>query len=153
LLASVVLQLHGTSWLSKSWTLDDIFTLGGDELCVVYTCGQTGHKNTTTTAASDSTDILRNETLFSLGEALLELAYQQPVLHSADTYTRYREAIVTAKRLQNDELESFASTVAKCLNPASPTFLDYDLEQEAFLSWYYQEIVMPLKKDYDIFIS
>lgn len=150
LLASVVLQLHGTRWLSQSWTLDDVFMLGNNELCVRYTFEPASHMDLGSHDAHGA-GILRNETLFSLGEALLELTYQE-TLSSADTRTRYCKAVELAKRLQNDELEEFATTVAKCLNPSSPTFLDFDLTQESFFDWYYQEVVIPLKEDYEVFL-
>jgi hypothetical protein len=61
-------------------------------------------------------------------------------------------AMELIKKLQNNELQTFATTVANCLNPSSPTHLKFDLEQDMFLDWYYQEIVMPLKEDYAIFL-
>ena len=97
-------------------------------------------------------DILRNETLFALGEALIELTYYTP-LSSPDKLTRYDNAIKMAKKLQQDELGGFASVVANCLVPSSPNQLEFDLEGEPFLQWYYENIVLPLKEDYEIFLQ
>ena len=96
-------------------------------------------------------DILRNETLFALGEALIELTYHSP-LSSQDTITRYNVAIEMAKKLQQDELGNFASAVANCLVPSSPSRLDFNLEEDSFLEWYYQNVVLPLKEDYEVFL-
>jgi len=150
LLASAVLQLHDTHWLRRSWTLEDILVMDNNELCVScnFDDASQNHPPSTTNTAV----ILRNETLFALGEALLELVYQVP-LSSPDPQTRLCTALEMARKLQNDELENFATAVAKCLCPTSPTILDFDLSQDSFLNWYYQEIVMPLKEDYEVFLK
>ena len=150
LLASAVLQLHGTAWLGKSWTLDDVFVMDN---CELYVSGgfESQKSNADVAGPTTTNDILRNETLFALGEALIELTYYSP-LSSQDKITRYNVAIEMAKKLQQDELGNFASAVANCLVPSSPSRLDFDLEENSFLEWYYQNVVLPLKEDYEVFL-
>lgn len=150
LLASAVLQLHGTAWLGKSWTLDDVFVMDN---CELYVSGSLKDQSSNTDLAepTKTNDILRNETLFALGEALIELTYYSP-LSSQDKITRYNVAIEMAKKLQQDELGNFASAVANCLVPSSPSRLDFDLEEDSFLEWYYHNVVLPLKEDYEVFL-
>jgi hypothetical protein len=94
----------------------------------------------------------RNATLFSLGEALLELRYQKPISES-DGLKRCNKAIALARELREKDLRNFADAVANCLVPSPPSKLDFDLKQDLFLNWYYQQVVLPLKEDYEVFLA
>lgn len=121
--------------------------------CELYVSGgfESQKSNADVAGPTTTNDILRNETLFALGEALIELTYYSP-LSSQDKITRYSVAIEMAKKLQQDELGNFASAVANCLVPSSPSRLDFDLEEDSFLEWYYENVVLPLKEDYEVFL-
>ncbi|KAI1373535.1 hypothetical protein F4677DRAFT_462258 [Hypoxylon crocopeplum] len=58
-----------------------------------------------------------------------------------------------AKKVPQDELGTFSSAVANCLASSSPSRLDFDLENDSFLEWYYQTIVLPLNEDYEVFLA
>jgi hypothetical protein len=98
--------------------------------------------------------LVKNRTLFALGVALMELTYGAPLseLHSAedlnDAYTQYRAATRLAKKIQEDELPRFASVVGKCIYP-TPEGCDFSFANEAFRRRFFQDVVMPLRADYD----
>jgi hypothetical protein len=60
--------------MKKSWTLDDVFMLENSEL---YVPKSLDNPQDLQDNDSDGTVFVRNETLFSLGEALLELKLQE----------------------------------------------------------------------------
>jgi len=98
--------------------------------------------------------LVKNRTLFALGVALMELTYGAPLsdLQSAedlnDAYTQYRAATRLAKKIQGDELPRFASVVGKCIYP-TPEGCDFSFANEAFRRRFFQDVVMPLRADYE----
>jgi len=82
-LASAVLQLYKTPWLSTAWTSNDILMLRaatGDALLSDFSISRTFGPTTTSIAIEKRRCCVKNELVFSLGVALLELSYRQPLL-------------------------------------------------------------------------
>jgi hypothetical protein len=107
------------------------------------------------TLDSDTDGLLvKNRTLFALGVALLELTYGAPLsdLQSAedldDAFTHYRAATRLAKKIQDDELPRFASVVGRCIYP-TPEGCDFSFANEAFRRRFFQDVVLPLRADYE----
>jgi hypothetical protein len=84
-LASSVLQLHDTPWLPRAWETKDIFFLKnhGDnaipsKFYVSQTFSSTSH--VAAAAAAKRRRLVKNEMVFALGVALLELAHGASIL-------------------------------------------------------------------------
>jgi hypothetical protein len=82
LLATAVLQFHGTPWLKSTWRSGDVFFFGLDESRAIATLTAPY----TTVAVRDLAiqepeypALWRNPLLFGLGVMLLELAYESPL--------------------------------------------------------------------------
>ncbi|KAF2672437.1 hypothetical protein BT63DRAFT_422895 [Microthyrium microscopicum] len=153
-LASGVLQLYNTPWLRDRWTADDIYVdTTAHQLYVVKTFDPTAvdqqHIST-----SDDELLVKNRTLFALGVALLELTYGAPLstLQTPedlnDAFTQYRAATRLTKKMQADELPRFASAVGKCIYPTAEG-CDFSFGNEAFRRRFFEEVVLPLKEDYE----
>ncbi|KAK2744250.1 hypothetical protein FQN57_004335 [Myotisia sp. PD_48] len=80
-LASSVLQLHGTPWMTETWDKDNIHFTGHQgsillETAFVSTCfNQSGDQNQMPQSSSSWGGPVRNRTLFALGVTLIELWY------------------------------------------------------------------------------
>jgi hypothetical protein len=118
------------------------------------TCSQ---KQTPSGSVDDPVDdplVVKNRTLFSLAVALLELTYGAPLSSHKipddlnDTVTRYRIAVRLTEKIQKDELRRFASVVFKCMYPSSEC-CDFTFTNEGFRRHFFQEVLLPLKKDYE----
>lgn len=90
-LAFAVLQLHDTPWLSENWKMEDILFINNNKI-VTSSLGQpyVSKLFVPTTSSHDSTIsrisyCRKNEIVFALGIALLELSYGRPILsHKSD---------------------------------------------------------------------
>lgn len=158
-LASGVLQLYDTPWLHDHWTINDIYIdpdKGNDHLYVMRTfdtaaCPQ--HK--TPASRADDQLMVKNRMLFALAVALLELTYGAPLsVHQTaedlnDAFTPYRIADRLTKKVQEDELPRFASVVGKCMSPSPQGCYDFSFANDGFRRRFFQEVVLPLKDDYE----
>lgn len=160
-LAYAVLQLEQTPWLRSSWDLTDIhFSASGTHHHLWISkslCRGTSPRGNCEQAKKQS--IIKNESLFSLGVALLELACGRP-LSSFQTdddldgngnqhdLTGYFIANRLTKKLHDEDGPNFASAVSDCIDPVSEN-REFDLKKEGFRRRYLKEVVLPLQEDYD----
>jgi hypothetical protein len=137
--------------------MNDIYLDSGKETNALYVVKDFSlAANVAGLALGSATDglLVKNRALFALGVALMELTYGAPMsdLQSAedlnDAYTQYRAATRLAKKIQEDELPRFASVVGKCIYP-TPEGCDFSFANEAFRRRFFQDVVMPLRADYD----
>lgn len=119
-LASAVLQLYNTPWLSTAWTSNDILMLRattGDALLSDFYISRTFGPTTTSIAIEKRRRCVKNELVFSLGVALLELSYRQPLLSlktsddlneqgMEDSMTELSIATRLAYRIPGQEMEN-----------------------------------------------
>lgn len=158
-LAAGVLQLYDTPWLRDSWTVDDIYmdlSEDVDHLYVVNNFDEHSSQQQLPDSYTSNLDCVRNRTLFALGIALLELTFgaplsaQQTAEDLNDALTLQRIVWRLAKKVQKDEFPRFAGAVFKCIHPDAEGF-EFSLANQSFRRRFFQEVVLPLKNDYDEF--
>ncbi|KAF2688849.1 hypothetical protein K458DRAFT_331478 [Lentithecium fluviatile CBS 122367] len=162
-LASSVLQLHETPWLSNNWGKDDILfikragKIAYDHPFVSQCFNRTGLTQTSPcTSISAMNRIIRNQTLYALGIALIELWYGKPLSAlrkaedqaEADAMTEWNTAHRLVEELYNEAGEKYSDAVRRCIR------CDFDrrassLEDAAFQRAVYHGVVAQLKENLD----
>jgi hypothetical protein len=166
-LASSVLQLHETPWLEESWGKDSVFFLnrtGKTQYDQPFILHHTKHTilSSTTTAPSQISCVIRNQTLYALGVALIELYYRKPIteLHQdvdgaqntgnafLDLVTEFTTADRLAEALLTEAGARYSDAVRRCIR------CDFDqrassLEDVKFQKAVYQGVVAQLQENYD----
>lgn len=103
--------------------------------------------------------LLKNEIVFALGVALLELSFSQPLSDlttpsdldqngKVDLTTEYSIATRLAKDIHLRELPNYAKAVSRCVQFNFDTNV-YDLTEEDFKERFYEGVVVPLKEDWE----
>ena len=103
--------------------------------------------------------LVKNEIVFALGIALLELSYAQPLFDLADPFdldengnrdimTEYSTATRLAKEIHHRELPNYAKAVLRCVHCNFDTF-SYDLSEQEFMARFYEGVVVPLREDWE----
>lgn len=159
-LAYAVLQLGKTPWLRSRWNLNDVhFSESGTHHRLWISKSFWPGTSTESAGEAKKQSIIKNDSLFSLGVALLELAYGKP-LSSFQTddapdgngnqhdLTRYLVADRLTKKLLDEDSPNFASAVSSCIDPVSET-REFDLANEGFRKRYFKDVILPLQEDYD----
>jgi len=166
-LASSVLQLHETPWLEDNWGKENIFFINRPGKTHYDQPFVSQHFNTTTQNATPAVPnqmscIIRNQTLYALGVALIELWYRKPIdeLYQdadgpqntgndiLDLLTEFETADRLAKALLSEAGARYSDAVRRCIR------CDFDqrassLEDAGFQKAVYQGVVAPLQADYD----
>jgi hypothetical protein len=161
-LASTVLQLYDTPWLPMVWGTDDIFMLKAttwSTLSSQFYVSRTFDSPPMQTTMAKRRRCVKNETVFALGVALLELSYGQP-LHSLktpndlnddgmeDDMTEVSIATRLADRMHEREMENYAKAVLRCVRCSFDTF-SCDFEDQGFREKFLNAVVTPLRADYE----
>tara|TARA_R110002003_G_scaffold141_27_gene13080 strand:+ start:15497 stop:16732 length:1236 start_codon:yes stop_codon:yes gene_type:complete len=166
-LASSVLQLHETPWLEANW--------GKDSIYFVNRPGQTcydqafvskrfieGTISPGPAAPNQMSCIIRNQTLYALGVALIELYYRKPIteLHQdidgpqntgnamLDIIAEFKTADRLADALLSEAGARYSDAVRRCIR------CDFDqrassLEDPKFQKAVYHGVVSQLQENYD----
>lgn len=103
--------------------------------------------------------LLKNEVVFALDVALLELSFSQPLSDlvtpsdldeddKADLTTKYSIATRLAKNIHLRELPNYAKAASRCVHFNFDTNV-YDLTEEDFKEQFYEGLVVPLKEDWE----
>lgn len=158
-LAMAVLQLYDTGWLDQTWSLDQVYydsNVASGQL-YISRCFHAGA--TPDIDPRQKSCLIKNEWLFSLGVALLELSQGKPLEHfqvdddldpnrQPHPLTRYLIADRLTREIKDHETSNFAKAVGKCIHPASDTY-DFQLSNDGFRQKFYEDVVLPLQMDYD----
>ncbi|KAF2192023.1 hypothetical protein K469DRAFT_655253 [Zopfia rhizophila CBS 207.26] len=159
-LASAVLQLFETPWLNQSWTLADVYVDCRENDGQIYIPKLFDRTSTTAFAPSKKKNVfVKNEIVFALGIALLELTYGKDIrsFTTADdldennreyALTLYSIADRLTREIQKIETPRFARAVAKCICPASDTY-EFELTNDGFRNRFYLDVVQPLQQEYE----
>ncbi|KAF2464631.1 uncharacterized protein BDR25DRAFT_307145 [Lindgomyces ingoldianus] len=161
-LASAVLQLHDTPWLPRSWDTKDIFILKsrtGATISSHFYVSRTFDSSASSQAASKRRRCVKNEMIFALGVALLELTHGCPLLSlkepedlnefgQEDIMTEVSIATRLADEINDLESENYAKAVLRCVRCNFDTFT-YDFEDREFREKFYEGVVVPLQLDYE----
>lgn len=168
ILASTMLQLHTTPWLSERWGKSDILflrQLGGTRAPLIeqpyISKAFRSSKALPSTCAilgkSPSTSIIRNKSVFDLGVLLIELCFnksleqiQTPDDLDDDGKVNSYTSLATANRLIPKVYDEagirYGDAVRRCIR------CDFDQREETFESdefrqAVYQRVVVPLEDD------
>ena len=161
-LASSVLQLYNTPWLPTVWGSNDIFmlrTTAGSILPSQFYVSQTFDSPPPQVAKLKKHRCVKNEMVFALGVALLELSYGQPLLSLKtpddlndqvieDSVTEVSIATRLANRIHEREMENYAKPVLRCVGCNFDTF-PCDLNDRSFREKFFNSVVRPLRNDYE----
>ncbi|KAH6019993.1 hypothetical protein HBI83_109330 [Parastagonospora nodorum] len=167
-LASSVLQLYETPWLSNDWSDADVYFVHrpGTSLATAYQHPFI-YRDLSTATSQDSvtqlpTDsLIRNQVLFALGVVLIELLYGMPIEElqtSQDASSSSGIAWRVAERLireQQIELRSgihYANAVRKCIR-CDFDMAQWRLEDHDFQQAVYSGVVVPLERTLRHFTS
>ena len=157
-----MLRLYDTAWLMKSWDLRDISFLKnskGDYLLdrpYVSLCLTPG--SSSRAQLTHRRRLVKNEIVFALGIALIELSHSRSLLDLADpsdlddngerdAMTEYCTATRLAKGIHIRELPNYAKAVSRCINCTFDSFT-YELSDEDFRDRFFEGVVVPLREDW-----
>jgi hypothetical protein len=169
-IASGVIQLSNTPWLSGDWTKEDIVlihrlaTPSYEDVFVTSDLSNTRKDPPATHSSMDR--IIRNKSLYTLGIILIELCYGKTIqqLHieedgAIETNHGMMNAMTTWSTVErlNEELyseagEKYAEVVRRCIrcdfDHRSP-----DLKDDTFIRAVYDKVVRPLQQNFDYMYS
>ncbi|KAH0543123.1 hypothetical protein FGG08_002549 [Glutinoglossum americanum] len=162
-LAFAVLQLHDTPWLSRSWGMKDIYFIKSKEISLVSQ-PYVSKSFAPTPCPKQSTQLksrsfIKNEMVFALGIALLELSYGKPILSfktaedldsqgNETNFTEFSIANRLIETIETRELTNYARAVIRCIRCNFETFT-YSLDDDDFRERFYQSVILPLQQDYE----
>ncbi|KAJ9632878.1 hypothetical protein H2204_007608 [Knufia peltigerae] len=162
-LAVAVLRLYDTPWLLPSWDLCDIYflrdTRGNYLLDRPYVSFPIGTPTAIKAQRAYRRRLVKNEIIFALGVALIELSYAKPLPDlteasdldkngNRDIITEYATATRLAELIHHQELPNYAKATQRCINCNFETS-DYDLNDQDFRGRFYEGVVMPLRADWE----
>lgn len=110
-------------------------------------------------AANKRRRCVKNEMVFALGVALLELTHGAPILSfkqpddlneegKEDTMTEVSIATRLAQEINEHESDNYAKAVLRCVTCSFDTF-NFDFDDREFREKFYQGVVVPLQQDYE----
>jgi hypothetical protein len=167
ILASSVLQLHETPWLDDNWGIDNIYfverpgSMAYDQPFVSRGLDIV-HSSSQASIPKHLTRMIRNQPLFALGVALIELWYGEslidlhededgplnpPDLQSA-LLTRFNTADRLADELADDAGTKYSDAVRRCIRCDFSLRVN-SLEDVQFQKAVFQGVVAKLKESYD----
>ncbi|OCK92754.1 uncharacterized protein K441DRAFT_697498 [Cenococcum geophilum 1.58] len=163
MLARIVMQLFDTPWLGQNWSLEDVYVDGGATNSQFYIPKMFDHAQRSFTHPTKRQAFVKNQMVFALGVALLELTYGKDIRcfktpedldenNEENALTLYSIADRLTKEIQKIETPRFARAVAKCIFPASDTY-DFELANEGYRNRFYLDVVQPLQSEYEILFS
>ncbi|KAL9101607.1 MAG: hypothetical protein Q9163_003146 [Psora crenata] len=161
-LASAVLQLYDTPWLPTAWSSDDIFILktsAGNTLSSQFYASRTFKSPSAQAAIAKTRRCIKNEMVYALGVALLELSYGQPLSSlktpddlneqgMEDSMTEFSIATRLADRIHEREMENYAKSVLRCVRCSFDTH-SCDFKDRGFREQFFNGVVIPLRADYE----
>jgi hypothetical protein len=103
--------------------------------------------------------LVKNEMVFALGVALLELSYGQPLLSLQtpedlndqgleDSMTEFSIATRLAYQIHEREMDNYAKSVLRCVTCNFDTY-SCDFENRGFREKFFNGVVAPLRTDYE----
>ena len=163
-LASAVLQLWETPWLPTTWTSKDIVMLNTSSGLTVPSHFYVSKNFDVDTSSSTlvparSRRFVKNEMVFALGVALLELSYSRSLIDFKvaedlneqgleDSMTEVSIATRLADTIHEREMENYAKAVLRCVRCSFDTF-SCDFDDADFRKNFYTSVVAPLQADYE----
>ena len=166
-LALAVLHLHDTPWLAHNWDTKDIYCLNrAKNTSSSFTNNLYVSRNFSPLPSpppSQTTPptrrFVKNETVFALGIALLELSFRAPLLSlltpsdldsagHIDSLTEFSIATRLADEIHMRELPNYARAVTRCVRCSFDTFR-CDFGEREFRERFYEGVVLPLREDWE----
>lgn len=164
------MQLYETPWLKNNWNLHDLyFEQNGkdNEIYVTETFDSKGSPEQNENPGRWNWLLVKNDTLFALGVALLELSNGQVLSDcqikedlnekgEEDKMTRFNTVNRLLRDLNDGEPSSrFTSAVNWCFFPLlgvdgpKASEDDYDFSNNRFRKYFWQYVMIPLQEDYE----
>jgi hypothetical protein len=162
-LASTVLQLHKTGWLSENWNNEDIYFHGSTSEGQVpdfkrpFVRQSPGLSLPETQETKRSTLIPHDQSLFSLGIILVELWYARPLeelrkeedeSESRDD-TNFKTAKRLASQISSDADAKYGDAVRRCIKGLDHRSESLDVDD--FKSEVHMKVVAPLVESLEYF--
>ena len=168
-----MLQLHSTPWLDK-WVKQDIVYLPEPESGAIqspirpYISWRISNGRDPEAASPTSPSkvqlarFVRNETLFTLGVVLIEIAYNKPIEDLAEPIdlagtpgmAPYMTAMRLHKQIQGEMGPRYQRAVAGCLFcDFGAASVDVDLKDVEIQRKFLEHVVVPLEESMDFFSS
>lgn len=155
------IALHDTPWLPRAWETKDIILLknhSGDAISSQFHVSRTFTSVLQAAAVFKRRRLVKNETVFALGIALLELAQGAPLMSfkepedlgdegKEDSMTEVFIANKLSRELYKNESPNYAGAVSRCITCTFDT-INSDLNDQEFREAFYQAVVVPLQEDY-----
>ena len=172
-LGSTILQLHSTPWLEK-WAKQDILYVSGPENDPLQNSVQPYisrrfssskspvHEDLSLSSEPQTQSFARNETLFTLGVVLIEIAYKKPIEYLAQpcdvantpAMTQHFTALRLQKLIHEKMGERYQRAVVGCLYcDFGTTCSDADLANLDFQRRFLEHVVVPLEDSMQAFTS
>ncbi|KAI8628244.1 hypothetical protein F5Y19DRAFT_476654 [Xylariaceae sp. FL1651] len=156
LIASSVIQLLNSSWLSEPITSRDIFFIRSTDTVIydsVYISGALPDKNSPSIVAASTRPSFLNRSLVALGTLLTELALGHLIDHDGQTaltdmWTDWYTSTDLLERVKSEGDVNFYAAVKRCVRCEFQCPV-LDLEQISFRQEVYNTIVGPLEENVD----
>jgi hypothetical protein len=171
-IASGVIQLSNTPWLSENWTKEDVVIIhrpaspSYEDIFVTSDFSTTRKDPPATHSSMDR--IIRNKSLFTLGTILIELWYGKTIqqLHIEEdgpietnhgmmkTMTAWSTAERLTEELYSEAGEMYAEVVRRCIRcDFDFDHRSSDLKDDTFIRAVYDKVVRPLQQNFDLLYS
>ncbi|KAJ8116694.1 hypothetical protein OPT61_g1932 [Boeremia exigua] len=164
ILASSVLQLHATPWLDDDWSIDNIYFVerpGSTSYHEPFVSRRLGFREASV-VSDRRARMIRNQPLFALGVALIELWYGESLSnlyesedgeqHPKDTQskllTRFNTADRIADEIAHDAGAKYSDAVRRCIRCDFSLSVN-SLRDVQFQKAVFQGVVTKLKESYD----
>ncbi|KAI4144675.1 MAG: hypothetical protein L6R39_004086 [Caloplaca ligustica] len=166
ILASTVLQLHTTPWLTNDWDGRNIFFRQGSLDCPYVKCACTKLKTPTAKSPEAEWGPIRNRSLFALGVLLLEMSLKSPLEHLKSSKQHQQpqqqhndfDDFIAASQLVKDVADEegkgsgYYDAVQACIyGNFGPKVKDLDLANDTFRQAVYEDVILPLERDLEYF--
>ena len=169
-LGSTMLQLHSTPWLDK-WAKQDIVYLPEPESDAIQSpvrpyisrrisTGKDSKAASTSPFQIQLAQFVPNETLFTLGIVLIEIAYNKPIEDLAEPIdgtpdvAPYMTAMRLRKQIQGEMGPRYQRAVTGCLVcDFGVANVDVDLKDVEIQRKFLELVVVPLEESMDFFSS
>lgn len=160
ILASTVLQLHTTPWLSEQWGGEHIlFRYGSTEAPYISKMFSSQTAEQTESASTSHPNPIRNKSIFYLGVLLLELSRNKPLKYFVTEndplqFTDFWVARRVVEGLGDEEGMNYLSATRACINCDFGSRIPKpSLDNDAFREAVYRDVVVPLEEELEFFCN
>ncbi|KAL9045155.1 MAG: hypothetical protein Q9214_001764 [Letrouitia sp. 1 TL-2023] len=159
-LASTVLQLHTTPWLSEQWGGEHIlFHHGSTEAPYISKVFSSQGAEQPESASTSHPNPIRNKSIFCLGVLLLELSRNKSLKYFVTAndppkFTDFWVARRVVDELGDEEGMNYLSATRACINcDFGGRIPKPSLDNDAFRQAVYRDVIVPLEEELEFFCN